>query len=145
MNYKIQIKRVHKNAVIPSYQTPGSAGFDFHLVEDIIIAPRAIAKVPTGLVINVPDKHVLLIPSRSSSPLRKGVTVANAIGVVDSDYCGPNDEIFLLILNLTDEPVELEIGDRLAQGLIVPVLQAEIKEVEEMPGTDRGGHGSTGC
>lgn len=144
MNYKIQIKRVHKNAVIPSYQTAGSAAFDFHLVEDIIIAPHATAKVPTGLIINVPDNHVLLIPARSSSPLKKGVTVANAVGVIDSDYCGESDEIFLLILNLTDEPVELKVGDRVAQGLIMPVLQAEIEEVQEMYGKNRGGHGSTG-
>lgn len=140
----IRIKRTHPAAVIPSYQTNGSAAFDFALVESVTIAPHAIAKVRTGLVIEVPDGHVLLIPCRSSSPLKMGFTMANAVGVIDSDYRGPKDEIFLLLLNLTNEPLALNAGDRVAQGLIMPVMQATFEETEEMDAKNRGGHGSTG-
>lgn len=71
--------------------------------------------------------------------------MANGAAVIDSDYCGPNDEIFLLLLNLTDQEINLVAGDRVAQGLILPVLQASIEEVPEMTANNRGGHGSTGA
>jgi dUTP pyrophosphatase len=70
--------------------------------------------------------------------------MANGTGVIDSDYCGPEDEIFLLLENLRDEPILLQAGDRVCQALVIPVLQGLIEEVQEMTGLNRGGHGSTG-
>ena len=140
----INIKKLDPRAVLPAYQTAGAAAFDFSLIEDVKIAPRTVAKVRTGLVIQVPTGYFLQIVARSSSPIKKGLTMANGAAVIDSDYCGPNDEIFLLLLNLTDQEINLVAGDRVAQGLILPVLQATIQEVSEMTAIDRGGHGSTG-
>lgn len=140
----IRIKRLDPRATLPSYQTPGSAAFDLSLIEDVEIAPRSFTKVRTGLVIQIPEHHVLQIAARSSSPVKKGLTMANGIGIIDSDYCGPEDEIFLLLENLRDEPIFLQAGDRVCQALVVPVLQGIIEEVQELTGPSRGGHGSTG-
>lgn len=141
---EIIFKRVHPDAAIPEYKTPGSAGFDFALIEDVEIPPAGIARARTGLVIKTPPHHALLIFSRSSNPLKKGIDLANSVGVVDSDYAGPEDEISLLLQNLTGETVQLQKGDRVAQGVFVPVTQGTFREVEEMPHENRGGLGSTG-
>lgn len=140
---EIKIKKLHPQAIIPEYKTAGAAGFDFSLIEDITIPARSTAKVPTGLVIAVPENYVLLVFSRSSGPLKTGTTMANGAGVLDSDYCGPNDEIFCLVENITDSPITLTVGQRVAQGIIVPVIQAKFIE-GEMTAPDRGGLGSTG-
>ena len=140
----IYIKRLDPRAVLPAYQTSGSAAFDLSLIEDVTIPARSFVKVRTGLVIQIPEHHVLLIAARSSSPVKKGITMANGTGIIDSDYCGPEDEIFLLLENLRDEPVHLQAGDRVCQALVVPVLQGIIQEVQELTGPNRGGHGSTG-
>jgi len=140
----VDIKRTHPNAQIPKYYTSESAAFDFHLVEDVEIPAHGIVIVPSGLIINTPKSHALIIASRSSSPLKYGITAANGIGIIDSDYCGPTDEIRLLLHNLRDTPVKLHIGDRVAQGMIIPIQQVEFSEVEEMKNSDRGGLGSTG-
>ncbi|EKD47290.1 MAG: hypothetical protein ACD_66C00133G0004 [uncultured bacterium] len=141
---KIEYKRNHPLAQIPEYKTAGAVAFDIALVEDLTIAPRAITKTRTGLIINVPDDHALIIASRSSNPLKKGVDLANSIGIIDSDFCGPNDEIQLLISNLTNTAVELKAGDRVAQGIFVPITKAQFTEVDKMSAPSRGGLGSTG-
>lgn len=141
----VRYKKVHPNAVAPEYKTVGAAAFDFALVEDVVIPPRSFVKVRTGLVIQTPPQHVLLIVSRSSNPAKKGIDLANSVGVIDSDYRGPNDEIFLVIENLTDSEVRLAANDRIAQGMIVPVPTVQLAEITgEIAEADRGGHGSTG-
>jgi dUTP pyrophosphatase len=110
----------------------------------VTIVPGAVALIPTGLVIGVPAGHFLGIFARSSTPLKRGLMVANGVGVVDSDYCGPKDEIKIQVLNFTDAPVTVKKGDRIAQGVILPVVRAELQEVPEAPGATRGGFGSTG-
>jgi dUTP pyrophosphatase len=141
---EIQFATTHPDAQIPAYKTAGAAGFDLSLVEDVTIAPRTFVKARTGLVIGVPDGHVLIVASRSSNPVKKGITLANSIGVLDSDYCGPEDELFLLLENITDETVELKKGDRVAQGMILPVPSVTFTQVERMAGKNRGGFGTTG-
>src|ERR1051325_828434 len=88
----VRIRRLHPAVPLPAYQTPGAAGFDLAASADVDIAPGAIALVPTGLVIQVPPGHCLGIFARSSTPLKKGLMVANGVGVIDQDYCGPEDE-----------------------------------------------------
>ncbi len=141
---KLPVKRLVKHAVLPAYQTSGSAAFDLAIIEDLVIAPRAIVKVRTGLVIQTPPGYVLILASRSSNPIKKGIDLANSIGVIDSDYRGPEDEILLALVNLTEHEVRLEKGDRVAQGMIIPVVQAEIAEIETIEEPSRGGFGSTG-
>lgn len=141
----IRFKKVHPNAVAPEYKTAGAAAFDFGLMDDVVIPPRSFLRVPTGLVIQIPERHVLLIVSRSSNPEKKGITMANGVGVIDSDYRGPNDTISLLLENITDTEVRLAAGDRVAQGMFVPVPTVRFEEIiGEIDAQDRGGFGSTG-
>ena len=99
--------------------------------------------MPTGLVIGVPAGHFLGIFARSSTPLKRGLMVANGVGIVDADYCGPKDEIKVQVLNFTTTPVTVKKGDRIAQGVILPSVRVEWQEVADAPGVTRGGFGST--
>jgi dUTP pyrophosphatase len=129
---------------LPSYQTAGAAGFDLAASADLTVQPGAVTLVPTGLVIAVPAGHFLAIFARSSTPLKRGLMVANGVGVVDSDYSGPTDEIKIEVYNFTATPVEVRRGDRLAQGVIVPFVRAEWVEGDGPAGPSRGGFGATG-
>jgi dUTP pyrophosphatase len=129
---------------LPSYQTAGAAGFDLASSADLTVEPGQIVLVPTGLVIEVPAGHCLGIFARSSTPLKRGLVVANGVGVVDSDYCGPADEIRIQVLNVTQAPVEIRRGDRLAQGIILPFVRADWDEQDAPDRPTRGGFGSTG-
>ena len=140
----VSVFRRDPSVPLPRYETPGSAGFDLAASADVTIEPGAIALVPTGLVIGVPPGHLLGIFARSSTPLKKGLMVANGVGVVDSDYCGPDDEVKIQVLNFTSAPVTVRRGDRIAQGLILPFVRAEWKEGADASGPTRGGFGSTG-
>ena len=140
----VSIHRRDPSVPLPKYETPGSAGFDLAASADVTIEPGAIALVPTGLVIAVPPGHLLGIFARSSTPLKKGLMVANGVGVVDSDYCGPDDEVKVQVLNFTKAAVTVRRGDRIAQGLILPFVRAEWKEDTSASSPTRGGFGSTG-
>lgn len=129
---------------MPSYQTAGAAGFDLAASADLTIQPGQIALVPTGLVIAVPAGHFLGIFARSSTPLKRGLVVANGVGVLDSDYSGPTDELKIQLMNVTSAPVDVKRGDRLAQGVIMPFVRADFDEAAEASSPDRGGFGSTG-
>lgn len=141
---KAKIKKLHPEAIIPEYHTSESAAFDLAILEDVTVMPGELKLLGTGLVIEAPEGHFLLIASRSSLPYKKGLNLANGIGVIDRDYSGPNDEIKMMVKNFTDKPVELKKGDRVAQGIFVRVDQVEWEETEEMRDADRGGYGSTG-
>lgn len=103
-----------------------------------------MALVRTGLVIEVPSGHCLAIFARSSTPLKRGLMVANGVGIVDPDYSGPNDEVMIQLLNFTDAEVQVQRGDRLAQGIILPVPRITWNEVTTLRDTTRGGFGATG-
>jgi len=145
---RLRIARIRATATLPAPATDGAAGFDLTAAEAVTIPPGAIRLVGTGLVIAVPPGHFLGIFARSSTPLKRGLMVANGIGVVDADYCGPTDEIRIQLLNITETAVEVQVGDRLAQGIVLPapaVAPAVTwEEVEAMDGPSRGGFGSTG-
>ena len=101
--------------------------------------------MPTGLVIQVPAGHFLGIFARSSTPLKKGLMVANGVGVIDQDYCGPADEVKIQVLNFTAAPVQVAKGDRIAQGLFIPVARADWQEADgDLRDGSRGGFGATG-
>ena len=141
----VRITRISESARIPSYETAGAAGFDLAASVETTIAPGAVALVPTGLVIEVPRGHFLGIFARSSTPLKRGLMVANGVGVIDSDYCGPNDEIKIQVLNFTASPVTVNAGDRIAQGVLLPFVRAEWQEeTTAASASSRGGFGSTG-
>mgnify|MGYP003732103191 CR=1 FL=1 len=141
---QIKIKRLDKELPLPAYQTAGSAGFDIYSRENITIAPKTIALIPSNLIIATPPGYMLIVASRSSTPKRKGLMIANGIGIVDSDYCGSEDEVKILVYNFTNNEVLVEKGERIAQGLFVKVEQGQWEEVDEMSSKTRGGFGSTG-
>lgn len=141
---KTKIKRLDPSIPLPTYHTSESAGFDIASSVDIIIQPGEVVKIPTGLVIAAPKGHFLLIAARSSLPLKKGLMMANGIGVVDPDYAGPNDQVHIIVHNFTSQPVEVKKGERLAQGIFIQFEQAQWEEVEVIRKSDRGGIGSTG-
>jgi len=141
---KLRITRLDPTLDLPAYGTSGAAGFDLAAAVDLEVPPRGIRLVPTGLVIEVPPGHFLAIIARSSTPLKRGLMVANGVGVVDADYCGPADEIKVQVLNITDQPVAIARGDRLAQGLVLAAPRIEWDESAAAAGASRGGFGSTG-
>lgn len=126
------------------YGTDEAAGFDLAAAHDLTIPPRQIALVRTGLVIEVPSGHFLAIFARSSTPLKRGLMVANGVGVIDPDYSGPTDEIMIQVINVTDLDVRISRGDRLAQGIVLPSPHVTWEEVEGIRDSARGGFGSTG-
>ncbi|MDD4689012.1 MAG: dUTP diphosphatase [Eubacteriales bacterium] len=130
----------------PSYATEGSAGLDLPACIDqpITLNPGDRQAIPTGLAIELPSPdYVAYIFARSSLGLKKGITLPNAVGVIDSDYRG---QIFVALTNISNEPYTINAGERIAQLVIAPVIRAEFIEKDELEDTDRGagGFGSTG-
>ena len=141
----VRIRRLHPSVSLPQYQSAGAAGFDLAASEDLVVAPGAVVLIPTGLVIEVPPGYFLGVFARSSTPLKRGLMVANGVGVVDSDYCGPADEVKIEVMNFTGNPVQIKAGDRIAQGLFIPVARADWEEAgDDLRSGSRGGFGATG-
>ena len=141
---RLKITRLDPTVPLPSYGTDDAAGFDLAAAHDLTVAARSIALVRTGLVIEVPSGHFLAIFARSSTPLKRGLVVANGVGVVDPDYCGPQDEVMIQVLNVTDADVPVTRGDRLAQGIVLPAPRVTWHEVASIRAAARGGFGATG-
>lgn len=141
----VRVTRLREGVALPAYQTSGAAGFDLAASDAMTVQPGEVTLVPTGLVIEVPPGHFLGVFARSSTPLKRGLMVANGVGIVDADYCGPRDEIKIEVFNFTSAPVEIRPGDRLAQGVILPYVRAAWTERAGDPERQtRGGFGSTG-
>ena len=131
---------------LPYYATPGSAAMDLHacLDEAVTIPARGRTVVPTGIAIALPSPdYVALVFARSGLGIKHGVAPSNCVGVIDSDYRG---EVMVGLQNSGDTDYTIQPGDRIAQLMVVPVGQAAVHELEELPPTDRGagGFGSTG-
>jgi dUTP pyrophosphatase len=139
----LKISRIDPELPLPTYATAGSVAFDVYAREDTAIAPHKLALIPSNLIVCVPAGYVLLLASRSSTPLKKGLLPPHGIGVVDQDFCGPNDEMKVLVYNFTDSEVVVKRGDRIAQALLTPVEKCRLVETK-ITGASRGGYGSTG-
>jgi dUTP pyrophosphatase len=132
---------------LPFYETAGAAGAELRAdLADrtpIVLEPGARALVPTGLRVEIPDGYEIQIRPRSGLALQHGITLPNTPGTIDSDYRGP---LGVILLNAGQEPFEIAHGDRIAQMVIAPILQARFELVEELSETVRGsgGFGSTG-
>ena len=140
---KLSFKRIHPDAVLPSYAHPGDAGMDVRSVEDIVIPAGGRVLVHTGLVAVIPEGYELQVRSRSGLALKSGVAVLNSPGTVDAGYRG---EIGVILANFGDGGFVVKKGDRVAQLVAAPVTVAEIFETDSVDATDRGagGFGSTG-
>ena len=139
----VKIKQMHGNAIIPKYQTPGSAGMDLHAVEDMEVWVGEAKVVPTGIGISVPPGHEAQIRPRSGLAANRQVTVLNSPGTIDSDYTG---QLFVSTWNRGNAPFVINPMERLAQLVVIPVAQVAFNVVDEFGASDRGvgGFGSTG-
>ncbi|MCR9283903.1 MAG: dUTP diphosphatase [Rhodobacteraceae bacterium] len=147
MPVTLELKRLEhgRDLPLPAYQSLLAAGLDLLAAVDgkITLAPGARALVPTGLAMALPAGFEAQVRPRSGLAAKHGVTVLNTPGTIDADYRG---EVKVILINLGDAPFEISRGDRIAQMVIAPVLQADIVEVEVLSETERGsgGFGSTG-
>jgi len=144
---RVKVKRLpHGEGLdLPVYATEHAAGLDLRaaLEEPVVLKPFERALIPTGFVFEIPEGYEGQIRPRSGLALKKGVTLLNSPGTVDADYRG---EVKVLLINLGQEPVTIERGERIAQMIITPVVKAQVVEVEMVSTTARGegGFGSTG-
>ena len=142
---KILVKKFNKNIKLPTYKTSGSSGMDLvALVKGKInIKPGKIAIIPTGIAIAIPMNYEIQIRPRSGLAAKKGISVLNTPGTIDSDYRG---EIKIILINLSKKSFIVKSGDRIAQMILSPVAKGKLKEVKILPRTMRGkgGFGSTG-
>lgn len=134
-----------EGALLPEYQTSGSAGADLHayLTEPVTLNPMERKLIPTGLFVELPVGYELQVRPRSGLALKYGITVLNTPGTVDSDYRG---ELCVLLVNLGSEPFTVQNGDRIAQAVVAQAVQASFVQTDELSKTGRGtsGYGSTG-
>lgn len=140
---KVKIKRIDKSIPLPVYETDGAVGFDISAREDSAIQPGEIVLVPSNLIVEVPKGYMLIVASRSSTPRKKGVMQPHGFGIIDHDYCGPEDEIKIQVYNFTKEPVSIKKGDKIAQGVFVRIDKFDWEEIDEIKTESRGGFGST--
>lgn len=140
---QIKFKRLSSNVPMPEYKTAGAVAFDLSVTESGVLAPGESRLFPTGLVVEVPEGYALILVPRSSNAKKK-VKFANGIGIIDQDYHGPTDQLFLALHNFGSESYTVEKGERIGQGMFVPVLKGEFIETEDMNTFDRGGFGTTG-
>lgn len=145
MTQQVRIKKLHPDAVIPTYGTPFAAGADLYACMDssVTIEPGQTQFIHTGLAVEIPVGFAGLVYARSGLACKKGVAPANKVGVIDADYRG---EIMVALHNHSSEAVTIESCERIAQLVITPFLTAQFEETDELGDTERGegGFGSTG-
>src|SRR3989338_1783644 len=116
---RVKIVRIDKTLPLPAYQTKGSVAFDLYVRSDAHIPAQEISLIPTNIIIQAPVGYMLVIASRSSTPTKKGLMIPHGIGIIDRDYCGPDDELKLQVYNFTHRTVFVKRGERIAQGILV--------------------------
>jgi dUTP pyrophosphatase len=142
----MNVKIINKGACpLPSYETVGAAGLDVraNIIDPSCVAPGERVLMPTGLYLEVPEGLECQVRPRSGLALKKGITVLNTPGTIDSDYRG---EVGVILINLSNENFTIEPNDRIAQLVFCPVIQVTLIETDALESSDRGtgGFGSTG-
>ncbi|ESA35975.1 deoxyuridine 5 -triphosphate nucleotidohydrolase [Leptolyngbya sp. Heron Island J] len=139
----IKFKKLSPQAIIPSYAHPGDAGADLVAMDAHTLEPLQRLAIPTGLAVELPQGYELQVRPKSSLALKHGITVLNTPGTVDAGYRG---EIKVILINLGQSTFEINPGQRIAQIVIAPVIQAEFMLVDSLGASQRGegGFGSTG-
>jgi len=136
----IALKRLREGAVLPRYMTPGAAGMDLFACPDapLSLEPGRRILVPCGFAIAIPQGYEGQVRPRSGLALKHGLSIPNAPGTIDCDYRG---EVCVIVINLGQEPITIAPGDRIAQLVVAPVVQATLREVTELDDTERGSGG----
>lgn len=140
---KIKIKRFDKDLPLPEYKTKGAVAFDLMARADTVIPPRVVAYVPLNVALTIPAGHMVMLAARSSLH-KKGLMMANGVGVVDEDFCGNGDEYKAALYNFTDSAVVVARGERIVQAILKPYEKADWCEVDDLDQISRGGFGTTG-
>lgn len=140
---EIRLRKVHPNAIVPTYQHEGDSGLDLHAVEAVAIAPKERMLVRTGLAAELPLGTELQIRPRSGLALKHGITVLNSPGTIDSNYRG---EIGVILINHGESIFQVEVGMRIAQMVMASIVRPQITIVDQINESSRGtgGFGSTG-
>lgn len=143
--FSVQITLVDNTMEMPKYHTEGAVAFDLYARERTIIPSGTFALIPNNVIVEIPKGYALGIFSRSSTPRKKGLMIGNAVGVIDQDYHGPEDEIMTCVYNVTDEDVIVEKGERISQAMFIRVGLPELVQRDTtLKDESRGGFGSTG-
>ncbi len=140
----VPIKRLDPEAVIPSYAYAGDAGLDLRALETLVLKPFERALIPTGLAIAIPEGYAGFVQPRSGLALKRGLSIVNTPGLIDSHYRG---ELKIIAINLDPvNDIQIEKGERIAQLVIQEVPVVTLAVVDELDATDRGagGFGSSG-
>jgi dUTP pyrophosphatase len=141
---KVKIKRFDKKLPLPVYKTTGAAALDLASREEVEIEAGGVAYLPLNIALQVPKDSFVLVAARSSLH-KKGLFLANGIGIGDSDYCGDGDEYMAAVYNFSKEPVVVKKGERVAQMMVLKRESVEWEESDSFNERDnRGGFGSTG-
>ena len=137
---KLLIKKLHKNIILPEYKTDGSSGMDLmaNVEQTVKILPGEKKIISTGIMVAIPEQYEIQIRPRSGLAAKNGISILNTPGTIDSDYRG---EIKVILINLGKDTFEINKNDRIAQMIICPIIKVELKEVESLPETIRGGGG----
>jgi len=141
---QVSVTRVDATLPLPRYESTGAVGFDIVTRTTTVVEPGAIALIPGNVIVRVPRGMMLLIVPRSSMPRKKGLVCPHSVGILDQDYHGEKDELLVQVQNITNAPVTVERGERIAQGIFVRIEPAEWEEVDTHGAATRGGFGSTG-
>lgn len=152
---KIRIYRKDKGIPLPERKTPHSVGLDVHISETIELLPGQVVLAPTGLIIESPPGYYFRIHIRSGFSVKHGISLANDVGIIDEDYCGPQDELRIALIKHydprdpdKDKPFVVEKGTRIAQIIFeknfLPEIEWDEQDNPDFAGKTRGGFGSTG-
>ena len=143
MPIELKVKKIHPDAIIPSYAHPGDSGMDVYSIENYSLSPGSRILVQTGLKVEFSEGYEIQVRPKSGLALKSGITVLNTPGTVDSGYRG---EIGVILINHSRETYSVKKGDKVAQIVLAPVVKMIIKEIENLSDTSRGegGFGSTG-
>ena len=139
----LRFKKIHENAIIPNYATFGSSGFDFRCIEDVVVEPGKTELIGTGLIPEIEMGYEMQIRPRSGLSIKYNNYISNSPGTVDNDFRG---EIKIIITNNTNKEIKFDKGDKIAQGVICPIVQCQIIQTDDVTDTERGegGFNSTG-
>lgn len=140
---KVSIKRFDTSLPLPEYKTSGAAGMDLYAREETEIPARGIGYVPLNIALQIPEGCWVLMSARSSLH-KRGVMLANGIGVGDYDYRGDGDEYKAALFNFIDKPVVIERAERIVQMIVMQRKPVTLVEKNSFGTADRGGFGSTG-
>lgn len=140
----VKIKRIDKELPLPKHETSGSVAFDLAPREDVTIEPGTWGAARLNVIACTPPGYMLMLAPRSSLFRKKNLVLPNSVGVIDQDYCGPEDEIIAPLWNIGKESVTVKRGERIIQGIFVRIDKVEWEETENLENATRGNFGSTG-